>query len=880
MLKSRACAALTAPMLLLLSILLPGASCAPPAPWIWKAPAPVTPLAEERTAAAAVEAAVSTAGCPYAALFFATTLLGIRSKAAFTPVVQLAYKQSLQRVAPGATFIPLAIGPQDTGQVVQTMAIFPGRFSPSLDAAQALAAKLRAGNLNTVFDERRFGRTHVEVLSQPFLADGSGKVLSGLPGSQPAGMITVVWYDKAPAQVTPALRAEYVAAIKALVPGAAVAYATHTVDGDWSGEAGGGSHYAALKLAMDTVITQADPTKLAAALETIRKQPGQVWPVWKFGQLHSSDGYGVRWLPRPGFASPCDVRTTLQLSGVVAGSFAFDAKARATYLSALRATLPDGTNTTLVSLTRVPHGWQVVTNTIYPDDQQASTLAFARKLLPSKDPLGRAAMGLNRPVFLTEATVTTGNRSAKVFANHVMLLDAHNTGATTGRATAADFPDKGFAQYEFQVRQVGCPSCPARVFRSNTPGADLSGLSSGALYNVTVVGITTNKARVAGYNWIAFRTQAVLVRLVRAAAATAACGNTALVTAGGFVGGVASPGAIFKYKFAARVISCSSCPVARAESLNGTATLASLQFGAQYNTTVEGTTKAGKVIPGSNWLLFKTVPAVRVSSTRALTSTRGTASASQTPAGAFARFRWFLRNVTGCACPSACCIAAETTRPSASFLKLRPNTTYAVTVTGVDSSGKAWPGCAGMTLKTIAESFAATPPVLPPPRPPSPPLPEPSSPPPTPPLPPSPLPPNASPPPLVLLDKAPPPSPMPLPPSPPAPSPSPPPPSPSPPPPSPSPPLQAPPPPLPSPPPPSPAPSPLPPPVFENGGPTPACTCGWVARFDVGFVSVGGADLVSTLGYTCSSGETHPDPAAASINLSKNDTTVAVGAGR
>lgn len=190
-----------------------------------------------RTAAAAVEAAVSTAGCPYAALFFATTLLGIRSKAAFTPAVQLAYKESLRRVAPGAhlcrlglvpggavmcshslatltamaspvhvqcpsrkvrwycisawrlpaaalsgysrtllalcagaTMIPLAIGPQDTGQVVQTVAIFPGRFSPGLDAAQALAARLRAGNLNTVFDERRFGRTHVEVLSQPFLA--------------------------------------------------------------------------------------------------------------------------------------------------------------------------------------------------------------------------------------------------------------------------------------------------------------------------------------------------------------------------------------------------------------------------------------------------------------------------------------------------------------------------------------------------------------------------------------------------------------------------------------------------------------------------------------------------------------------------------------
>lgn len=36
------------------------------------------------------------------------------------------------------------------------------------------------------------------------------------------------------------------------------------------------------------------------------------------------------------------VRTTLQLSGTVAGSFAFDGKARATYLAALRAKLPGG----------------------------------------------------------------------------------------------------------------------------------------------------------------------------------------------------------------------------------------------------------------------------------------------------------------------------------------------------------------------------------------------------------------------------------------------------------------------------------------------------------------------------------------------------------
>lgn len=52
-------------------------------------------------AAAAVEAASGTARCPHAALFFATTLLGIRDKASFTPAVKAAYKQSLLGIAPG-----------------------------------------------------------------------------------------------------------------------------------------------------------------------------------------------------------------------------------------------------------------------------------------------------------------------------------------------------------------------------------------------------------------------------------------------------------------------------------------------------------------------------------------------------------------------------------------------------------------------------------------------------------------------------------------------------------------------------------------------------------------------------------------------------------
>lgn len=69
----------------------------------------------------------------------------------------------------GATVIPVAIGPEDTGQVVQTVAVFSGRLAQGLAAAQSLAARLRAGSLNAVLDERRFGRVHIEALSQPFL---------------------------------------------------------------------------------------------------------------------------------------------------------------------------------------------------------------------------------------------------------------------------------------------------------------------------------------------------------------------------------------------------------------------------------------------------------------------------------------------------------------------------------------------------------------------------------------------------------------------------------------------------------------------------------------------------------------------------------------
>jgi hypothetical protein len=50
-------------------------------------------------------------------------------------------------------------------------------------------------------------------------ADSTGDTVSSLPGSHPAGMITVAWYDYRPDQVTPQRRSAYVAAIEKFLPG-------------------------------------------------------------------------------------------------------------------------------------------------------------------------------------------------------------------------------------------------------------------------------------------------------------------------------------------------------------------------------------------------------------------------------------------------------------------------------------------------------------------------------------------------------------------------------------------------------------------------------------------------------------------------------------
>lgn len=241
-------------------------------------------------------------------------------------------------------------------------------------------------------------------------------------------------------------------------------------------------------------------------------------------------------------------------------------------------------------------------------------------------------MGPGRPVFLTEARVTTGSRSARVLASHLLLLDALGTGVGTGRATVAAFPANGFSkvgsgsalrwtrscvctgvaahrnrgcrlcpvciqqgvlvqlwhagspvqptpryvartpchapavppQYEFHLRRPGCAACPERTFLSSQPTVEFSGLPSGVLFRVTVFGLAPNKPKVPGYNWLAFRTQAArrppaqpaaLVRLLRADPSAEACGNTAVVVAGGTSGGavarVLATGAIVKAREAA-----------------------------------------------------------------------------------------------------------------------------------------------------------------------------------------------------------------------------------------------------------------------------------------------------------------------------------------
>ena len=170
--------------------------------------------------AAARAAASGTSNCPRAALFFSLTLLGVKEKQDFTPTLKIAFKNALMRMAPGtrapatrtvrlvaaplrctspaarrptgATILPVAIEHEDLGQTVHAVALFPGDVPAGVRAAEALAAKLRAGGLNAHFDVKRFGRVHPEVIAEPYLVrrQAGGRRAAALDtATQPAWLL-------------------------------------------------------------------------------------------------------------------------------------------------------------------------------------------------------------------------------------------------------------------------------------------------------------------------------------------------------------------------------------------------------------------------------------------------------------------------------------------------------------------------------------------------------------------------------------------------------------------------------------------------------------------------------------------------------------------
>jgi hypothetical protein len=368
----------------------------------------------------------------------------------------------------------------DTGQAIHTVAVFPGAVAAGVAAARQLAATLRGGQLGAYFPQRTFGRVHPEVISEPYLADSTGDAVPSLPGSRPAGMITVVWYDYLPAQVTPERRRAYVAALQQLLPGSVVTYKTHIDDGDWSGA---GGNAALEKLAMDTTITNAAPMALSKALNQIRTRPGSVWPRPQFPQMQSEDGYAVRWVPDPSFVSPCDVRTTLRLTGVVAYAKSCDKQLRAAYLAALKTVLPRNVETTVVGATPISSGCQLATSSAWPASQQAAALDLAARLVAAAFPLNGTAFGAAspRPAFLVQGQASTGQQSGAVAGSHLLLASANATGPTT--ATAAATPLPGAAFVKARSRGSGGAWAPRLGSRFSWPPQRISteGLSAPAL---------------------------------------------------------------------------------------------------------------------------------------------------------------------------------------------------------------------------------------------------------------------------------------------------------------------------------------------------------------------------------------------------------------
>ncbi|EFN52451.1 hypothetical protein CHLNCDRAFT_138760 [Chlorella variabilis] len=595
-------------------------------------------------AAAGAAALQGTATGPRAALFFSLTLLGIKSKQDFNAGMKVSYKNTLMRMAPGSTIIPVAIEPDDTGQSIHTVALFPGSVAAGTVAAQQLAAKLRAGGLNAYFDQRKFRRVHAEVVADPYLADSTGDTIPSLPGSRPVAMITVKWYDLAPDQVTAQKRKAYVAAIQKLVPAALQ------------------------KLAMDTLMSNAAPTALAKALNTMRTRPAS------FGQMASDDGYAVRWVPDSSFVSPCDVHTTLTLAGINVYAPSCTRQLVTAYLAALKTKLPSDVVTSVVSAMHVSSGCRVVTSSAYPGSQQGAAMDLAGRKVPSNYPLNGTVFGAGSktPAFFAEGAAATGQQRGMVTARH-LLLDA--------------------AAYEYKLQPVNCApgkSCPTLTFTFATADAYFSGLSPGTTYNVTVEGISNTGQRTAGQNTLQFTTPAsVHLESAQATSSTTATATATTQPAGAFP----------QYMYSLRKLGCITCKSLNFPSSTATVNLHGLEPGATYNVTVEGISKTGQRTPGDNMLQLTMPAGLRLTQAKATGYTTGAATARALPSDAFTKFVFTVTKAR-CTVPPCPTLAFTSRAPSNQLTGLEPGTKYNVTVLGVTKTGQRTKGANMMQLTT------------------------------------------------------------------------------------------------------------------------------------------------------------------------------------
>ncbi|PRW45260.1 receptor-type tyrosine- phosphatase eta [Chlorella sorokiniana] len=690
-----AAACLAAGVLLQLLVAALAASTLPAQPWN-DGPSKAVPLLEDRIAAAASAAAET---CHvHVGLFFGTTMNGLISDQRRGNAARVPYKLVISKLAPEAKVIQLSYGQYDRAQTIHAIALFPGDVQRGLAAANALAAKLRdPAVVRAQFDTRLFGATHFETVGEPFLADATGDAITNLAFTQPVGMITMVFYDKKPAEIGPQLQAAYMNAIKQLVPGARVDFKTHFDDGDWTGPNGEQGVATALKLAFDTSISGVPADQLNRALAVMRSAPQTVWPLAVFGQVHAEDGWGVRWRPLPGFRNPCDQRTSIKFIGFIAGlpgasqrrrlqagpaaaaAPVFDRAMRATFLAALNAALPSGSNSSVDAVANAPGGFRVATTSLIPgDSQHPARVQLARTMLDSDTPLGPKPLGPNLPawVFFVQANVLTGQQQTPLYGTHLLVTSTAALNGTHARATALAFPSDAYVKFEFTA-QPGRGG--AATLTSPTPTVILSGLTPQTAYTLRASGVVQNNQRRGSANSLPFTTGADPTITLTKAEATSPTTGTATAAVG--------PGASFaSYVFYAKSLACAACQPLVFPSASLTAQLTKLAPGTTYEISVEGLDASRtRRTPGKNKLQLTTLPQLVVTSAVPVGLNGGTVTLTEIPKGAFSKFNVYLKQ-TGCAaCPLLSFSSRTTTVP---LTGLAQGTKYNVTASGVQKNGK------------------------------------------------------------------------------------------------------------------------------------------------------------------------------------------------